>query len=72
MRAQAAQPLGVSLLSRPPIPMWLLSLIYGPTGSVFCFEMTIQSEPRVGRTAIPANLTVFESKSTFWMPENVP
>ena len=27
VRAQAAQLLGVSLLSRPPIPMWLLSLI---------------------------------------------
>ena len=72
VRAQAAQPSGGSLLSRPPIPMWLLSLIYRPTGSVFRFALTIQPEPRVGLTAIPANSTVFESKSTFWMPENVP
>ena len=73
VRAQAAQLLGVSLLSRPPIPMWLLSLICAVRRrSAFCFELTSQPEPRVGLTAIPANSTVFESKSTFWMPLNVP
>lgn len=73
VRTQAAHPLGVSLLSRPPIPMWLLSLICAVRRrSAFGFELTSQPEPRVGLTAIPANLTVFESKSTFWMPLNVP
>ena len=73
VRTQAAHPLGVSLLSRPPIPMWLLSLICAVRRrSAFGFELTSQPEPRLGLTAIPANLTVFESKSTFWMPLNVP